>query len=426
MKHIVKKIILLTAVPAAVLWIHNAYASAGSLDTTFGLCSSTGNQQSLFDYFQTVTVQPDNNIIALGDSSVVGATSSMVTTTLSLSRWNGTNGTLDTSFNSSGSSPGFQTLTVGETTVGNEVTLQPDGKIVVCGYTHQMGKTEFLVARYNTDGTIDTSFNGIGYNTTPIAQGAQANSVQLQSSGKIIVAGTTINQGVPAFALVRYNSDGTFDPTFNAAITSIGFGATLRQIAVLNDNSIIALGYVFDGITTQFAVTKYTPSGMLDGTFGTGGIAITPVGSKAQASSVTVQPDNFIVVAGTSLVNNFARWTLVRYNSSGTPDPTFGTGGVVTSSLLNGSVANSITLQNDGKIIVGGYINGNFGPFFAVGRYTTTGALDSSFGSGGIAQSPGNSSDANSVVIQSNGMIVGGGYIKINGTFYFLIARFFS
>jgi uncharacterized delta-60 repeat protein len=428
MKYIAKKIIV-ALIPLVTMFVHVAdiYAAAGTLDTSFSICSTTGNPVSLFDYINDITIQVDNNVVAVGASSVVGSTSVITTSTLILSRWNGTDGTLDTTFNATGSQPGFQALSVGDTTVGQAVTLQADGKIVVCGYTHQTAITKFLVARYNTNGTIDTSFNTVGYNTTSFGAGAQANSVKLQSTGKAIVAGTAV-QGKGAFALARYNTNGTLDATFGTAgqtVTSIGFGAVLRQIAILGDDSIIAVGYVFDGASTDFVVAKYTAAGALDATFGVGGIVITPIDTRAEAYAVAIQSDGKIVVGGVSYVNNIGRSTLVRYSVTGTLDGTFGSGGIVTSALQNGASIYGVVLQTDGKIVVSGTVIGNFGPFFAVGRYTSTGALDVTFDSTGVGQNPASSSEAYSVALQSDGKIVAGGYVKINSYFNFL-ARWFA
>lgn len=427
MKHITKKIVVALTLLATAGYIHDIAAAAGTLDNTFSLCSTTGNPRSLFDFITDITIQTDDKIVAVGASSVVGSTSVITTSTLVLSRWNAADGILDTTFNASGSQPGFQTLSVGSTTIGQAVTLQADGKIVVCGYAYNAGINEFLVARYNTNGTIDTSFNTVGYNTTSFGVGAQANSVKLQSTGKVIAAGTTVD-GDGAFALSRYDTTGVLDATFGSAgktITRIGFGAVLRQIAILGDDSIIAVGYVSDGVTTDFVVAKYNSSGVLDGSFGVGGIVITPIDSKAEAFAVAIQGDGKIVVGGVSIVNKFSRWTLARYSSVGVLDGTFGSGGIVTSTLQNGSTIYGIVLQADGKIVVSGTVIGNFGPFFAVGRYTTSGALDLTFNGTGVGQNPASSAAARSVVLQSDGKIVAGGYVKLNSYFNFL-ARWFA
>jgi uncharacterized delta-60 repeat protein len=422
MKYTIKKIIVALVPLATFVYIADVYAGSGSLDNTFSLCSTTGNPVSLFDYMSSVTVQTDDKIVAVGSASVTNSTSAITTSTLIISRWNAADGSIDTTFNASGNQPGIQSLSVGSTTVGQAVTLQSDGKIVVGGHAYIGGITQFLVGRYNTDGSVDTGFNGVGYNTTTFGTGAQANSVKVQSSGNIVVAGTTV-AGQASFALARYTSSGALDGTFGTAgqtITPIGFGAVLRQIALLNDDSIIAVGYVFDGVVTKFVTAKYTSAGVLDGTFGIGGIVMTPIANRAEAFAVAIQGDGSIVVGGTSFLNGKAQWTLVRYTSIGTLDGTFGSGGIATNLLQNGSAINSIVLQNDGKIVVSGTIFGNFGPFFAVGRYTTAGALDPSFYGTGVGQNPASSAVARSVVLQSTGNIVAGGYVRINSYFNFL------
>lgn len=205
--------------------------------------------------------------------------------------------------------PGLVTTDFGSNDEGNSAILQPDGKIIVAGSGYS-SNWDFAVARYNPDGTLDTTFSQDGKLTTDFGSHDYGYSVTLQSDGKIIVAG---HKKGDDFAVARYNQDGTLDTTFSQ-----------------------------DGkLTTDF-------------------------GFAVNARSVTLQADGKIIVAGSS--GNFA---LARYNSDGTLDTAFDSDGKLTTDFDSTTVAgNSVTLQADGKIIVAGSsYNGIMENDFAVARY---------------------------------------------------------
>jgi len=209
------------------------------------------------------------------------------------------------------------TTDFGGSDYGFSVALQPDGKIVVAGYAGG----DFALARYNSDGALDTSFGSGGKVTTDFGGSYHPDgfSVALQPDGKIVVAGYAGGD----FALARYNSDGA-----------------------------------------------------LDTSFGSGGKVTTDFGGSDAGYSVALQPDGKIVVAGYAGLD----FALARYNSDGALDTSFGTGGKVTTDFSGGrDVGYSVALQPDGKIVVAGYA----GVDFALARYNSDGALDTSFGSGG-------------------------------------------
>jgi uncharacterized delta-60 repeat protein len=343
-----------------------------------------------------------HNIICVRSALTQVCLQGALAATLALGIASAAPGDLDTSF----SGDGIVTTAVGAgNDVGNAVAIQSDGKIVVAG-TALAANNDFAVVRYNTDGTLDTSFSGDGMVTTPIGASSDVgNAVAIQSNGKIVVAGGT---GAD-FALARYNTDGTLDTSFSGdgiLTTAFGGSSTANGVAIQSDGKIIAAG-TFSG---QVAVARYNTDGSLDTGFSGDGKQTTAIGGNGAGNAVAIQSDGKIVVAGTTFVaasasNDFA---VVRYNTDGSLDTSFTGDGSTTLGFGPGNdVANGIAIQNDGKLVVVGSIP--VGSFFdiAVARYRPDGALDSTFSGGAVTTAVGLGSDfANDVAIQSNGKIV--------------------
>ena len=181
----------------------------------------------------------------------------------------------------------------------------PDGGIVAVGRTDAAGftKLDFGVVRYTPDGTPDPGFGTGGIVKTDILGGGdQANAVAVQPDGKIVVAGFATRNGIDSdFALVRYNADGTLDPSFGTdgiVTTDLGTrGDDARAIAIQPDGRIVVAGTPDEDI----ALARYTTGGTLDATFGHGGTTITDLGSEDVANGVALTPDGHIAVAGYTL-----------------------------------------------------------------------------------------------------------------------------
>ena len=260
---------------------------------------------------------------------------------------------------------------------------------------------DFKVVRYNPDGSLDSSFGDGGIVTTTfLGQGSYAFAVALQPDGKIIAAGTDFVNFSPEdssdtdFALARYNSDGTPDATFNGdgqATTNFdGFNDDAFSILVQPDGKLVAVGSAKNPANFyDFAAARYLSNGAIDTTFGVTGKVRTDFGDHNfdQARSAVLQPDGKIVAAGfaisqNGLVQNFA---VARYNSNGVLDAGFGTSGMT--QIDFGSCcqsANKVLLQPRGKIITVGYANTESSDSdFLLARLTQTGALDPTFGASG-------------------------------------------
>lgn len=256
-----------------------------------------------------------------------------------------------------------------------------------------------------TPGALDPAFGSGGVVTTTIASGGSAaEALAVQTDGKILAGGaTSVGPESDEFALARYNTNGSLDTSFGSGgkvTTAVGSGSAIHALALQSDGKIVVAG----GADSGFALARYNPDGSLDMSFGTGGKVETPipVSGGAEAHAIALQADGKIVVGGPSGDNR--DFVLARYNANGSPDTSFGTGGIVTTAT--GYLA-AVALQPDGKIIAAG----GGGPGFALARYDANGSLDTSFGPGGIVTEdlgPGDEA-ATGVVLQPDGKIVVGG-----------------
>ncbi|HQX99461.1 MAG TPA: T9SS type A sorting domain-containing protein, partial [Flavobacteriales bacterium] len=354
-----------------------------------------------------------------GSIVVAGGANNGTDSDFAVARYN-TDGTLDNSF----SGDGKMTTDFGTDDYGRSVAIQPDGKVVVAGYSNNGLYSDLSLARYNTDGTLDNTFSGDGKVTTDVGPYSDFGySVAIQPDGRIIVAG-----GYSYFAVARFNTDGTLDNSFSddgKVTTDIGSGEFGQSVAIQPDGRIVVAGYVGYGTNSEFAVVRYNMDGTLDNSFSDDGIVTTDFGTGDDYGySVAIQPDAKIVVSGKAN-GDFA---LARYNTDGTLDNSFGVEGKVTTDF--GAVYAdydegwSVAIQPDGKIVVAGYAYGTF----AVARYNTDGTLDNSFGvNGKVTTAFGTGNDRGySVAIQSDGKIVVAGSSDSGGYTEFAVARYLS
>lgn len=419
---------------------------AGGRDVCFGtngqVITSVG---SLQDLPRAMTIQPDGKIVAAGQS-VQSATG----IDLALIRYQ-TDGTLDPSFGTGG----IVTTAVGGGTSGDftqAIVRQPDGKLVVAGSsTNVTGTTgtDMLLARYNTNGTLDTSFGTGG--TVLLAAGPSNNNdfafgLDIQSDGKLVIAGYTgkaPNNTEQDIVVARFLTTGVLDSTFGTGgivTTAIGTGTAsdrAQDIQVQPDGKLVVLGTVVTGGSTgnDTVVLRYNTNGTLDSSFGSGGKVVTAVGpdnggaSADIANALVLLPDGKIVAAGGS--NNLGGSTgqdisLVKYNANGSLDTSFGTGGKVFTPMVDGAVldvANAIQVQADGKLVVSGTSQNTgaaTGQDFAVVRYNSNGSLDTTFAGTGKTLIPvgsGSASDISTTLqIQSDGKIVLAGSTFLTGS----------
>src|SRR6266542_1606848 len=260
------------------------------------------------------------------------------------------------------------------------VAIQPNGKIVAGGDA-QIGSTlGFAVARYNANGSLDSSFGTGGKVTTGFggSQGAWIDGIALQKDGKIVAAGQGRSGTTAAFGLARYNANGSLDTSFGSGglvATTFGTGNTrVNGIALQPDGKTVAAGFDNNGTSYEFALARYNADGSLDTSFGTGGKVTTDFGFGADVAwAVAVQPDGKIVAAGYASATGRYLIALARYNADGSLDTSFGSGGRVTTAISDRyDLAYAMALQPDGKIVVVGETRGSTATKYdaAVLRYT--------------------------------------------------------
>jgi uncharacterized delta-60 repeat protein len=240
-------------------------------------------------------------------------------------------------------------------------------------------------------GDLDPSFGTGGKVTTDFGttDDEVSDKMALQADGKPVAAGFAGEGTSRDFALARYTPTGALDPTFGTGgkVTTDFFGFTDHAqagLVVQPDNKLVAGGSAFTfttGGNYDFALARYLPDGTLDPSFGSGGKVTTDLlGFDDQAFALARQPDGKLVAAGEA----GADFALARYNPDGTLDPSFGSGGVVTTDFAGSTDrVEALALQSDGKVVAAGQAFSGAGLDFAVARYHPDGTLDASFGSGG-------------------------------------------
>jgi uncharacterized delta-60 repeat protein len=301
-------------------WICNLaiarYNPNGSLDTTF-----SGDGKQIVDFggrdngsYGGVVVLPNGKILIAG--RVLNGSNS----DFALYRLHA-NGALDTTFSGDGRvNTGFGPAT-NEHTFG--LVLQPDNKIILVGQTcdANWANCDFALARYNANGALDATFSGDGRQQTNFGGNDYANAIQLQANGKIVVAGRREAANGCSFALARYNTNGAPDATFSGdgravtvlPSTSCGWWQFLG-LGIQSTGKIVLAGSVgLDG-SKDFMLVRYTPAGALDGTFSEDGKVVTDFGGNDSADALVIQSNNRIVAAGFTDVNgNGWDFALARY-----------------------------------------------------------------------------------------------------------------
>ena len=403
---------------------HRAAAAPGDLDPTFGIGGKviTNFGGNSTDQGYSIAIQNDGKIV------VAGTSNQTLPVKFALVRYNA-DGSLDTSFNSTG----IVTTAIGSSaSEGRSVALQSDQKIVVAGFSINGGNHDFALVRYNADGSLDTSFNGTGKVTTDFGGGEDTvASMAIQSDGKIVLVGSSV-MPYSDIAVARYNTNGSLDTSFNGTgkvKTDFGFSQDSGTgVAIQIDGKIVVGGWSdYASGKRDFAVVRYNTNGSLDTSFNLTGKVTTAISSSAdQANAIAIQSDGKIILAGGSTA-----FAVVRYNANGSLDSSFnGNGKVTTSFGSGGSNGWAVAVQPNGKIVVAGesLIQPVFSPDFTVARYNADGSLDNYFnGNGKVRTDFSNNSDIGyGVVLQSDGKIVVAGQTYNGFSWDFAVARYQS
>jgi|GEM_PF-2562814 len=325
------------------------------------------------DAIRCVRVQPDSKIVAAGNSY------NGIYKTIAVGRFDA-GGIPDPSFGMSGDGMVITSLDSADA-FANAVALQEDGKIVVAGGYQKDAIADFILARYNPDGSPDSSFGINGIVRTDIGFGTydEATTLAIQPDGKIVAAGR-LNS---TLALCRYKTDGSLDSSFatNGKFTGTAPGATCMK---LQANGKIVAG-------CDSVVMRLLPDGNPDLSFGTDGIT----NLVSRCADVAIQNDGKIIFAGKAgPPGELYQFALERLDTLGVPDPGFGVAGLVkTAGFIEpyyvsnpGQFATAVCIQSDGRMLASGYTqHGLLASHHEIGlaRYLANGLLDSSFGTYG-------------------------------------------
>jgi uncharacterized delta-60 repeat protein len=384
-----------------------AQARPGDLDRSFGMGDGTVTTDFAGSGLARALVVQGRKLVAAGV-----AFSSETGDDFALARFNA-NGGLDGSFGTGGK------VTTDITPSGspdevNALIQQADGRLVAAGVTlGPVGTFDFALARYSPDGALDPSFGTGGIVSTDIAGNPDyARALVQQVDGKLVAAGRTDTLTGTDFGLARYNPDGTLDASFGTGgvvTTDIASNNIdeARALVRQTDGRLVAAGFaVGPAGTFDFALARYNPDGALDPSFGTGGTVTTDIGGGDDfAHALAVQADGKLVAAGVAPTATGLAFALARYNPDGMLDASFGTGGTATTDLIGG--ANALVVQVDGKLVAAGVAGQDFG----LARYNPNGALDPSFGTGGTVTTDfaGGSDAAFALALQADGKLVAAG-----------------
>jgi uncharacterized delta-60 repeat protein len=285
---------------------------------------------------------------------------------------------------------------------------------------------------------LDHMFNQTGMVATPFLQNgglsfAVAQAVAIQPDQKLLVVGWSGPDDLAPddFSLARYNPDGTLDKTFAGGEQITDFGNDSNDmgyaVAIQPDGFIVVAGTS----NWKFALARYDSKGNLDPHFGNHGTLTTDFGGNFDfAAGVAIQNDGKIVAAGTSSNQGGAMFALARYEPNGDADRTFGNQGLVLTPAFGKDARGfAMAIQGDGRIVVAGTSNSIDGSQFALARYKRDGGLDTSFGSNGdgtlTTKFFGTWAEAHALAIQKNGRILAGGWAQYpRGPRFFALARY--
>ena len=276
------------------------------------------------------------------------------------------------------------------------VIQQADGKLVVAGSVDSPnGTSDIALARFDSDGVLDSTFGESGLVTLDIdGSHDSASALVLQADGKLVIAGAAIFNQKYCMLFARFNADGSIDTTFGSGGTTLvrfgsGTEATASDLVQQPDGKLVAVGTVFrDGARTTAGVARVTENGAPDPSFsGNGRLAIDVI--AGYAAGVAIQPDGAILIAGYAAVaGGIGGAALWRVDADGGLDSDFGTDGVAKVKIGTGSFLSAVVVQADGKLAASGGtpIDGRPGPQdMVLTRFNSDGSVDATFGVNGLA-----------------------------------------
>jgi uncharacterized delta-60 repeat protein len=414
--------------PALEALEHRTLLSAGALDLTFGgsgkVITHVGIGTPSLEGARAMAIDQQGNIVVAGTAKIGNDYDFAVL------RYH-PDGTPDTSFGNNGK----RTIDVdgsGHDDGAYGVAIDSKGRIVLAGYANNGTEDDFAVVRLNANGSLDGTFNGTGIEVTAVAVPSPGSSaayaVTVDASDRIVAAGYAKIGNDDDFAVVRYNTDGSLDTTFGGSgkrtvdMDGAGFDDKVYGVAIDSQGRIVLAGQVNNGIDSDIGIARLTTTGALDGTFNNGtGKIITHVGNVSPsfdaAHGVAIDPQGNLVVAGTSKLGTDYDFTVLRFTAAGNPDGTFGNSGKRTIDVAgNGhdDGAYGVAIDWHGRIDLAGYASDGSTNSVAFARLLSDGSTDSTFGNAGkfvtSASSTGGNNQAYGMAADAFGRVVAAGY----------------
>ena len=276
------------------------------------------------------------------------------------------NGRFDRSF----SGDGRRKVAFGNMSGATDVALDHKGRIVAAGYDNGASDgLHYALVRLQSNGTLDRSFGADGKARFSIgSSSSEANSVAIDSLGRIVVGGDAVQDGdMDHFAVARLLPNGSLDPGFSRDGRQFsGLRGWVESVVIDDQDRVVAAGdaYIYDQDKYAFGVVRYRTDGSLDASFSGDGSTVTPFADYAGANSVALDPEGRVVAAGLTF-SNFGNLALARYGPSGSLDTSFGNDGRIELDLEGTDLFNAVAIDPNGRIVAAGARDNEF----AVVRY---------------------------------------------------------
>lgn len=358
---------------------------AGTLDTTFGTGGKISNNFGGNNLAYDSVLQPDGKIIVVGNTYSIAPGSSFLTVRYL------PNGDVDTSFGNLGSA----TTLIGDHCSAQAVALQSDGKIVVAGSSYapsgDISTSDIMIVRYNDDGSLDTTFGNNGITSIILNYSQSINTLLIQGNGKIIIGGLFSlldNPSQDTMGLARFNTDGSLDTTFGTdgyVYTPNIYRGEIMDMKFIDNEDIIAVGRGF--IVSNYLMARYTSEGQVVNSFGTNGNGIVQEAYNqiAQLNKCVISSDKDIYIAGATYNGTKYNAFITKYDSNGVKDITFGSDGKILRDFgsTKSSFADDISIDYNNNLILGYTLGATNDYDFGLESYNLDGTLNTSFGSNG-------------------------------------------
>lgn len=408
---------------------NNCFCQTGILNSNFGDSGATFIAFQPYNIGRVVAIQIDGKILTTGYSSTGSSYSS-----ISLARVN-PNGILDESFGDDGKVILPAIIDHDEALA---IKIQNDGKIILGGYSSILlanGTTinkVFTLIRFLENGQLDTSFGENGIVRQNLGNTGLFRTLKILDNGKILAAGDCFLNSIYQFVIMRFNIDGSLDSTFgvNGIFHSeiCGYSSRCRSMDLDTNNNIILAGECsVNGLDNIFAIMRVLENGILDTSFGIEGKKTISIGGVSDnCRSVLVQPDGKILLSGDTILSTGGLdFCIVRLNQDGNFDDAFGNNGIVTKNISGDDRCYSAILKSDGNILLVGFTLYEQNPGVIITRFLPSGLTDTSFGINGnsiISHSQNNSyyfvQDA---IEQVYGKIIISGYSRVQNQYLFFL-----